>query len=118
MDIILQTADELFLDSIWATVAPALIHPVLTNKLSNTPLPSLSRFARDDIFRQSVSIYLITFGGIFVLYFTVATYLFSLSLLDPSCLSETDAFLSSTLTSWVSVSESIGYLIIFSLIIE
>ncbi|KAG0143221.1 hypothetical protein CROQUDRAFT_673093 [Cronartium quercuum f. sp. fusiforme G11] len=70
MDIILQTADELFLDCFWSSAFP--IHSTL--RTTSTPSACLSRFARDEILRQSISIFFLTFVGIFVLYFTLSTF--------------------------------------------
>ncbi|KAH9810985.1 hypothetical protein DFH28DRAFT_472461 [Melampsora americana] len=88
MDIILNKADEIFLDCLWSTVFP--IEPnsnfSSSSSSSNHPhhqtlktIPSRicqSTFERQNLFRQSISIYLLALISVPILYFSLGSLSF------------------------------------------
>lgn len=91
MDIALHYFDEYAGDAIYsrlsnpfASLTPVVSSPFLSNLTASPPpptlstllssLPSISNLPRDSILRQSLSLYAITYIGIILLYFGVASF--------------------------------------------
>ena len=89
MDLVLHYADEFLLDGVWARIAPAAKFPslcaaaearVLNGTAPSTLFPTtcakpgeiVSALPRDNIIRQTLSLYVITYIGIVALYFACA----------------------------------------------
>ncbi|KAN0073584.1 hypothetical protein V8E55_012191 [Tylopilus felleus] len=79
MDLVLRTADEYILDSLWARLVPLNdaftdhhLHSILTANASAVALEPHSAWPRDYIPRQLLSLTLLTLIGIHLIYFTFA----------------------------------------------
>ena len=91
MDYVLHYADEWLLDAVWARILPASKFPSLCDDAAtghvNATVRSMQQFAttcaaagervsalpRDNIIRQTLSLYVITYIGIVLMYFSIAS---------------------------------------------
>ena len=91
MDLVLHLADEFLLDNVWAKMLPAsryspicsATHAMALNQTiteadrlmaCGAPGQEVSWLPRDNIIRQIISLYVITYIGIILLYFSCAGF--------------------------------------------
>ncbi|EIW77359.1 hypothetical protein CONPUDRAFT_84469 [Coniophora puteana RWD-64-598 SS2] len=73
MDVVLDLADTYVLDSVWARLLPTAAHSPIISNVTSPSLPFASAWARDFVPRQLISLSVLSFVGIHMLYFVIAT---------------------------------------------